>query len=59
VHPPTSDCSAHGFSCLIAHGRKKAYRESSITVFWSPGTKRVPQKIEFLVWIVPLYMHFR
>lgn len=51
VNPPTSHCSAHGTSCLIAHGWKKTHKEFSITIFRSTGAKRVPQKIEFLVWI--------
>jgi hypothetical protein len=25
VHPPASNCSAHGFSGLVAHSWKKAY----------------------------------
>ena len=33
VHPPISDCSAHGFGCLIANGWKKTHEEFPITIF--------------------------
>ena len=53
MQPPASDGIVYGFGRFIAHCWQKAYKEFSIPGFRPSGSKSIPQKIEFLVWIVP------